>query len=81
MRSERILLNLEKKMLRAEKKKHDILIGRLNKLHDALFPREGLQERNLNFSVLYEEFGADLVPVLIENLDPFSAEFTVLRVK
>jgi len=81
MRSERIVLNLEKKMLRAEKKKHDILMGRLQKLHRALFPREGLQERNLNFSALYEEFGTDLVPMLVENLDPFSGEFTVLRVK
>jgi len=81
VRSERIVMNLEKKMLRAEKKKHDILTGRLHKVHDALFPRGGLQERNLNFSVLYEEFGADLVPMLIDNLDPFSGEFTVLRVK
>jgi bacillithiol biosynthesis cysteine-adding enzyme BshC len=81
VRSERIVMNLEKKMLRAEKKKHNILTGRLQKVHGALFPRDGLQERNLNFSVLYEEFGADLVPMLIDNLDPFSGEFTVLRVK
>lgn len=80
-RSERIVQNLEKKMLRAEKKKHNILIGRLDKVRAALFPREGLQERNLNFAVLYEEFGADLVPTLVDHLDPFSGEFTVLRVK
>jgi bacillithiol biosynthesis cysteine-adding enzyme BshC len=80
-RSERIVQNLEKKMLRAEKKKHNILIGRLDKLRAALFPREGLQERNLNFAVLYEEFGSDLVPMLVDNLDPFSEDFTVLRVK
>jgi bacillithiol biosynthesis cysteine-adding enzyme BshC len=81
VRSERIVINLEKKMLRAEKKKHNILTGRLQKLHNTLFPRNGLQERNLNFSVLYEEFGPDLVPMLIDNLDPFSGDFTVLRVK
>ena len=80
-RSERIVQNLEKKMLRAEKKKHNILIGRLDKIRGALFPREGLQERNLNFAVLYEEFGSDLVPMLVDNLDPFSGDFTVLRVK
>jgi len=81
VRSERIVKNLEKKMLRAEKKKHDILIGRLHKIRDALFPREGLQERNLNFAVLYEEFGENLVPLLIDHLDPFAGDFTVLRVK
>lgn len=80
-RSDRIVQNLEKKMLRAEKKKHNILIGRLDKIRGALFPREGLQERNLNFAVLYEEFGSDLVPMLVDNLDPFSGDFTVLRVK
>jgi len=81
VRSERIVKNLEKKMLRAERKKHDILLGRLNKIRDALFPREGLQERNLNFAVLYEEFGENLVPLLIDQLDPFAGDFTVLRVK
>lgn len=80
-RTERIVHNLEKKMLRAEKKKHDILIGRLEKLRSALFPKESLQERNLNFAVLYQVFGVDLVPMLVDNLDPFSGEFTVLRAK
>jgi len=81
VRSERILSNLEEKMMRAEKKKHDILMGRLHRLRDSLFPREGLQERNLSFIPLYEEFGADLIPLLMENLDPFGGQFTVLRSK
>ncbi|MEM9051728.1 MAG: bacillithiol biosynthesis cysteine-adding enzyme BshC [Bacteroidota bacterium] len=80
-RSERIVKNLEKKMLRAEKRKHEVLINRLQRLQDRLFPREGLQERNLNFAVLYEELGADLVPILIDHLDPFAKEFTVLRIR
>jgi len=80
-RSERIVKNLEKKMLRAEKRKHEVLIDRLQRLQDKLFPREGLQERNLNFAVLFEELGADLVPVLIDHLDPFAKEFTVLRIR
>jgi bacillithiol biosynthesis cysteine-adding enzyme BshC len=81
VRSERILSNLEEKMLRAEKKKHDILLGRLHRLRDSLFPREGLQERNLNFIPLYEQFGTDLIPLLMESLDPFGGQFTVLRSK
>lgn len=80
-RSERIVKNLEKKMLRAEKRKHEVLIHRLQLIQDRLFPREGLQERNLNFAVLYQELGADLVPILIDHLDPFTKEFTVLRIR
>ena len=81
VRSERIVKNLEKKMLRAERKKHDILIGRLHKVRDALFPREGLQERNLNFIPFYEEFGDQFIDILLENLDPFENQFTVLRAR
>lgn len=81
VRSERILKNLEKKMLRAERKKHDILTGRLHKVREALFPREGLQERNLNFIPLYEEFGEQFIDILLENLDPFDNQFTVLRAR
>jgi bacillithiol biosynthesis cysteine-adding enzyme BshC len=80
-RSERIIKNLEKKMLRAEKKKHEILIGRLEKIRSDLFPRDGLQERILNFSALYEEFGSELINILVQNLDPFSGDFMVLRIR
>jgi len=79
VRSERIVRNLEKKMLKAERKKHDILTSRLHKLREKLFPNDGLQERSMNFAIVYEEFGLDFVNLLIENLDPFSKEFTILR--
>lgn len=81
VRSERIVKNLEIKMLRAEKKKHEILMGRLHKLRSKLFPRNGLQERNVNFCIPYIEFGSDFVDMLVENTDPFSGKYTVLRIR
>jgi bacillithiol biosynthesis cysteine-adding enzyme BshC len=79
VRTERIVMNLEKKMLRAERKKHEIITGRLHKVREAILPREGLQERNLNFAVLYLWMGEALIPTLLEHLDPFEGKFTVLR--
>ena len=77
-RTERIIRNLEKKMMRAERKKQEILVGRLQKIHTSLVPRNGLQERNMNFTPFYLEFGEGFIDLLVEQLDPFTDKFTVL---
>lgn len=78
VRSDRVLHNLEKKMMRAERKKQDIVIGRLTSVREALFPRGGLQERNMNFTPFYLAFGEMFVESLIEKIDPFDFTFSVL---
>ncbi len=77
-RTDRIVRNLEKKMMRAERKKQEILVGRLDKIYESLLPRGGLQERNMNFAPMYLAFGKTFVEQLVENLDPFGFEFTFL---
>lgn len=77
-RADRIVRNLEKKMMRAERKKQEILINRLSKVRQSLMPRNGLQERNMNFAPFYLSYGKAFVESLIENLDPFDYRFTVL---
>lgn len=67
-------------MLKAEKRKHADFSDRIRKVQDELFPRKGLQERNLNFSEFYVEFGEALIPALLQNLKPLSQEFLVLEV-
>jgi bacillithiol biosynthesis cysteine-adding enzyme BshC len=78
-RTDRILKNLEKKLLKAERKKQDIILNRFHKLRAVLFPREGLQERNMNFAILYEALGPDFVEVLLQSFDPFDARFLLLQ--
>jgi bacillithiol biosynthesis cysteine-adding enzyme BshC len=78
-RTERIVKNLEKKMLRAERRKLDTLLGRLQKLRESLFPRDGLQERNMNFVVLYEAMGPEFIEKLLPLVDPFDAKFAVVK--
>ncbi len=75
------LENLEKRLLKAEKKN---LVGkttRVQELQDVLFPRKGLQERNCNFSDFYLEYGENLIPQLLENLDPLELQFSILNLK
>ncbi|MDF0708708.1 bacillithiol biosynthesis cysteine-adding enzyme BshC [Flagellimonas okinawensis] len=71
--------NLEKRLLRAQKRKLKDHVVRLTDLQNALFPNRSLQERQLNFSEIYLEMGDDMIPLLLETLDPFSQDFTILK--
>ena len=78
-RAERIVHNLEKKMLRAERKKQEILTGRLAKLQGVMFPNGGLQERHYGMALPYMEYGREWLDGVIKHTDPFAGQFTVLR--
>ncbi len=73
------LNNLEKRLLKAEKRKLEDHLERLTFIQFQLFPKESLQERTVNFSEFYLEFGDELLQKLKENLDPLGNEFTVLE--
>lgn len=73
------LEKLEKRLLKAQKKKLQDENSRVLKLQDMLFPNSLLQERYLNFSEIYVDYGDRLIPTLIENLDPLKLEFTCLE--
>ena len=72
--------NLEKRLLKAQKRKLADQLERLTALQDELFPRGSLQERSVNFSELYLELGAVLLSVLKKELEPLVNGFTVLKV-
>lgn len=72
------IANLEQRLLKAEKRKHADLNLRIRNLQDVLFPRKGLQERNVNFAEFYAEYGNTLIPTLLENLNPLDQQFTML---
>ncbi len=69
---------LEKRLLKAEKRKHQELTERIKTLQDELFPNQSLEERYRNFSEYYLEYGEALIPKLIDNLDPLQGEFSIL---
>ncbi|WP_411895389.1 bacillithiol biosynthesis cysteine-adding enzyme BshC [Winogradskyella sp. A2] len=74
------LKHLEKRLLKAQKRKLADQIERCTDLQEQLFPNQSLQERNLNFSELYLEFGDELIPQLMKVLEPLKGEFTVLTI-
>ena len=72
--------NLENRLLRAQKYKLKDQVQRLVDLHNESFPLQNLQERNTNFTEFYLEFGEDLIPTILESLNPENKGFTVITI-
>jgi len=70
--------NLEKRLLKAEKRKLKEKLNSFTAFQNELFPKQSLQERNTNFSELYLEYGTELIPMLKKGLKPLGGEFLVL---
>ncbi|MFV0540797.1 MAG: bacillithiol biosynthesis cysteine-adding enzyme BshC [Aestuariibaculum sp.] len=70
---------LEKRLLKAQKQKLKDEVLRITELQNELFPNQGLQERNTNFSEFYLEYGDILTTTLIENLNPLQQDFVVIN--
>ena len=73
------LENLEKRLLRAEKRKQADFTNRIILLHNELFPNNGLEERQRNFSEYYLQYGHGLFTALKESLKPLEQAFTILE--
>lgn len=71
--------NLEKRLLRAEKRKQNELVDRITTLQNELLPNQSLEERQRNFSEFYLAYGQEFIKVLKDNLRPLQLEFTVLE--
>ena len=73
------LEHLEKRLLKAQKRKYADELNRIVSLQNELFPNQGLQERSANFSEFYIEFGATLIEKLMDRLRPLDHEFTIVE--
>jgi bacillithiol biosynthesis cysteine-adding enzyme BshC len=73
------LQKLEKRLLKAEKKRQQDLVDRITVLQNELLPNESLEERQRNFSEYYLEYGNRFIQNLKEALKPLQLEFTVLE--
>lgn len=72
------LENLEKRLLKAEKRILNDQLQRITLLQDALFPNQSLQERKVNFSEFYTQFGDELLMKLLEELRPLESTFSII---
>ena len=73
------LENLQKRLLKAEKKRQSDLVTRITSLQNELLPNESLEERQRNFSEYYIEYGPSFIKALKSTLKPLQLEFTVLE--
>ncbi|MBC7827854.1 MAG: bacillithiol biosynthesis cysteine-adding enzyme BshC [Chitinophagaceae bacterium] len=72
------LLGLEKKLLRAEKKKFDDQHRQIVNIKSVLFPQDSLQERIDNFMPYYAKWGKNFMDVIYRNSPGLEQEFVVL---
>ena len=72
---------LEKKMLRAEKKKFEAQQRQLHKLKAQLFPNDGLQERIENLMPFYAKWGRGFIDAVYKNSLGLEQEFVILEEK
>ena len=72
------LENLEKRLLKAEKRMHADELERIIQLQNELFPNQGLQERRNNFAEYYNEYGQEFIDKLFKQLKPLEPSFTII---
>jgi bacillithiol biosynthesis cysteine-adding enzyme BshC len=73
------LHELEKKMLRAEKKKYETEQRQIQTIRSALFPRNGLQERIDNFMPWYALWGKEFIKIIYDHSLTIEQQFTILE--
>ncbi|SDR66837.1 bacillithiol biosynthesis cysteine-adding enzyme BshC [Gramella sp. MAR_2010_147] len=71
--------HLEKRLLKAQKRKLKDEVERITKLQNELFPNRSLQERQTNFSEFYVEYGDEMIEKLMKELDPLESNFKILN--
>ena len=77
-RLKKALDNLEKKLIKAEKKNHETRLQQIDQVKAELFPKNSLQERTENFGMLYVRWGQQFIDELINHFEPLDFKFTVL---
>jgi len=75
------LQELEKKMLRAEKRKFTDQRRQIHTIKEHLFPGNGLQERYKNLSYYYAKWGKEFIQQLYQQSPGLEQEFVMVREK
>lgn len=70
---------LQKKMLRAEKRKMQVQLNRISTLKNVLFPNNSLQERVENFMPYYLQYGPQYFDALKDAIQVWENQFAVIE--
>lgn len=77
-KAEKGLKELEKKIMRAEKRKHQDQQAQISRLKNNLFPNNNLQERVENILPYYAKNGSAIIKMLYEHSPTLQPRFTVV---
>ena len=69
---------LEKKMLKAERKRFEAQQRQLHKMRSLLFPNNGLQERIDNLLIYYSKWGNEFIKMIYKHSKGLEQEFCVI---
>ena len=73
------LKNLQKRFLKAEKRRQKDWVDRIVELQNQLLPNHSLEERQRNFSEYYLAYGPEFLKVLKTSLQPLDSRFTLIE--
>ncbi len=73
------LLALEKKMVRAEKRKQSVDIQRIHRIKKELFPQDNLQEREEHFSRWVGQFDLSWIDTILEHSTGLESRFRIIN--
>ena len=80
IQAQKKLALLENKMIRAEKRKQQTSIDRIQSIKGSLFPKNSVQEREENFSEWVGAYGWDWVEAILENSTTLNPSFTIITI-
>lgn len=73
------LEKLKKRLLRAEKRRQQTVMDKLERIHEALHPGGHLQERHDTLAPYYAQYGPAFLSYLVAHLDPLQACFYLVE--
>jgi bacillithiol biosynthesis cysteine-adding enzyme BshC len=73
------LLALEKKMVRAEKRKQSVDIQRIHRIKKELFPQDNLQEREEHFSKWVGQYDLSWIETIMEHSKGLESKFSIIK--
>lgn len=79
VRLQHAINNLEKKLMKAEKRNFSDALSQIEVIKTKLFPNGGLQERTENFGLFYVKHGDNFIQSLIDTFKPLDLKFTILE--
>lgn len=70
---------IESRLVRAEKQKHEVALNQIKSIKEKLFPNRGLQERVDNFIPFFLKYGWEYFEILKLHLNPLEKELVVIE--